>query len=210
MMWQIPLQWQIPPWKPPPELPPLPICWQWNEGDPLPDWLNFVKGDLEEPMYFKICLEQMSPPKITVVKRNIAEIDFTWHGAFRHFGRWLHDPESFAKECENYVKRYCPRMDIEIDSDLKEEKLCFVIPATWRVKDVLKNGKPIPWRRHDDRICFTITHESPTLITLALSTETEQLFETTSTVMITITFSVMVIFMIMQLLTTVIREFKWK
>ncbi|MEM2281434.1 MAG: hypothetical protein QXZ68_05540 [Candidatus Bathyarchaeia archaeon] len=206
----IPLQWNIPPWKPPPGFPPLPICWEWHEGDPLPDWLIFVKGDLDEPMYFKICLENMSPPKLTVVKRNIAEIDLNWHSAFAWFGRWTHDPEGTARQVEEHVRRYCPRMDIDIDSDIKEEKLCFVIPATWRVKNVLKNGSPIPWRRHDDKICFTITHESPTLITLALTTETEQLLETTSTTMMTLVFSVMVIFMVMQLLTTAIREFKWK
>ncbi|MEM2281665.1 MAG: hypothetical protein QXZ68_06740 [Candidatus Bathyarchaeia archaeon] len=206
----IPLYWKPPPWMPPPGFPQLPACWEWHEGDPLPDFLVFVKGELDEAMYFKICLENLNPPKITVVKRNIKEIDLCFHGAFKWFGRWVHDPEAVARQCEDYIRRYHPTFDIDIDSDIPEEHICFVIPATWRVKNVLKNGMPIPWRRHDDKICFTITHESPTLITLALSTETEQLLETTSTVMMTIAFSVMVTLMIMQLLTTVIREFKWK
>jgi hypothetical protein len=61
----------------------LPACFEWKEGQPLPDGLNFVKGPLEKDMYLKICLTQLSPPKITVEKNNIAEIDVDIRGSLK-------------------------------------------------------------------------------------------------------------------------------
>jgi hypothetical protein len=68
----------------PPKFPfPLPACWEWKEGDALPEGLTFVKGTLAEDMYFKICVVQVSPPKITVEKKNIAEIDVDIKGSLK-------------------------------------------------------------------------------------------------------------------------------
>ena len=206
----IPLWWQPPPWQPPEGFPPLPVCWEWHEGDPLPDWLSFVKGNLDEDMYFKVCLESINPPKLTVTKRNIAEIDFAFHGCFRWFGRWTHDPEGCAKQAEDYVRKYHPRMDVEIDSDLKEEKICFVLPSTWVLRTLYAKGVPVPFEKTDNKVCFTLKHESPTLVTLELVTESQQILEQTVSTATTLIFTVMVVLMLMSLLTTVIKEFKWK
>jgi hypothetical protein len=71
-------------------------------------------------------------------------------------------------------------------------------------------GVPVPYNKTDNKVCFTLKHESPTLVTLELVTESQQILEQTTSVALTLTFTVMVVLMLMSLLTTVVKEFKWK
>jgi len=208
MSFEIPLYWKPPDWIPPPGFPSLPVCWEWHEGEELPPFVEFVKGDLDEPMYFKVCLESFNPPKISITKRNIAQIIFRVGRCLGWFFRFTPAPEDYVNKCTEYVRQYHTRFDIEVDSDIKEEQVCFEIPANWKLKAVLKNNVPTPFTRSDNMICFTLTHESPTLVTLQLTTPTEETLETVQNTTLTLSFLVMVMFMLMQLVTTITRTFK--
>jgi hypothetical protein len=182
-------------WRPPTFPFSLPVCWEWHEGDPLPEGLTFVKGTLPEDMYIKVCLVQVAPPKVTVEKKNVAEIDVDVRGSlkwtFKHMAElpeWRgviqKAPEDWAKEkmeeCISYTKSVCDRFDVEVTSDLSEEKICFILPTEWRFKGVLKNNVPIPYTISDtNKVCFTVTHASPTLITIQLISDTTQMTATT-------------------------------
>jgi len=205
----------------PPTFPfPLPACFEWKEGDVLPEGLTFVKGTLAENMYVKLCLTQVSPPKITVEKKNIAEIDVDVKGSlkwtFKHMamlpewsGMIPKAPEDWAKdkmdESVRYVKSTCNRFDVEVTSDLTEEKICFVLPTEWRFKGILKNNAPVPFTVTDtNKVCFTVTHASPTLITIQLTSDVTQMTTTTTNVAV----SALTIFLVAYLLTRVIRALK--
>jgi hypothetical protein len=94
----------------PPSFPiPLPACFYWKEGDPLPEGLTFVNGPIPRAMSLKVCLVQMSPPKITIEKQNIAEIDIdvktSWKWAFKQIatnpevsGRISEPPEEWSQK----------------------------------------------------------------------------------------------------------------
>jgi hypothetical protein len=198
----------------------LPACWEWHEGDLLPQGLTFVKGPLTEDMYIKVCLVQVSPPKITVEKKNVAEIDVDIKGClkwvFKHMaglpewsGKIPKAPEDWAtdkmNECVSYVKSVHNKFDVEITSDLTEEKVCFVLPTEWRFKGILKNNVPIPFNVTDtNKVCFTVTHASPTLITIQLISDITQI--TSSAINVAVA-GVALLFVV-SLMTVLIRTVK--
>jgi hypothetical protein len=205
----------------PPTFPfPLPVCWEWHEGETLPEGITFVKGTLPEDMYLKICVVQLSPPKITVEKKNIAEIDVDVKGSlkwvFKHMaglpewsGKIPKAPEDWAKDkCDEtvrYVKSMCDRFDVEVTSDLTEEKFCFVLPTEWRFRGILKNNAPVPFEITDtNKVCFNVTHASPTLITIQLTSDITQMTTTTAN----IATSALTIFLIVYLLIMIIRTLR--
>jgi hypothetical protein len=88
-----------------------------------------------------------------------------------------------SDEVIRYVKSLHDRFDIEITSDLPEEKICLTLPTEWRFKGILKNNAPIPFTITDtNKICFTVTHASPTLITLELISDATQTTTMTTTI----------------------------
>jgi hypothetical protein len=205
----------------PPSLPiPLPACFYWKEGDPLPEGLTFVNGPIPRAMSLKVCLVQMSPPKITIEKQNIAEIDIdvktSWKWAFKQIatnpevsGTISEPPEEWGQkkmdECVRYVKSVCDRFDVEVTSDLTEEKMCFILPTEWRFRGILKNNAPIPFEiTGTNKVCFTVTHASPTLITIQLTSDMTYMTTTTAN-MVT---SALAIFLILYLLIMIIRAIR--
>jgi len=187
----------------------LPACWEWHEGEPLPEGLTFVKGTLPENMYIKICLNQISPPKISVDKKNIAEIDVDVRGVLKWtFKRMAVPPEEVERKCdewENYVKTSCDKFEVEVNSDLPEERICFVLPTKWRFRGILKNNIPIPFTISDtNKVCFTVTHTSPTLITIQLVSDITQM---TSTIINSVV-SAFAILMVVSLLISTVKSLK--
>jgi len=205
----------------PPTFPfPLPVCYEWKEGDALPEGLTFVKGTLAEDMYLKICVVQVAPPKITIEKKNIAEIDVDIKGSLKWVfkkiaglpewsGKIGKSPEDWAKDkCDEtvrYVKSVCDRFDVEVTSDLTEEKFCFVLPTEWRFRGILKNNAPVPFTITDtNKVCFTVKHTSPTLITIQLTSDITQMTTTTAN----IATSALTIFLVVYLLIMIIRALR--
>jgi hypothetical protein len=162
----------------------------------------------------------MSPPKITIEKQNIAEIDIdvktSWKWAFKQIatnpevsGTISEPPEEWGQkkmdECVRYVKSVCDRFDVEVTSDLTEEKMCFILPTEWRFRGILKNNAPIPFEiTGTNKVCFTVTHASPTLITIQLTSDMTYMTTTTAN-MVT---SALAIFLILYLLIMIIRAIR--
>jgi hypothetical protein len=184
---------------------------EWHEGDPLPEGLTFVKGSLPEDMYIKVCLEQIAPPKISVEKRNIAEIDVDVKGMmkwiFKRMAMLPEDAQRKCDECVRYVKTSYDRFDVEVSSDLSEEKVCFVLPTEWRFKGILKNNVPIPFEISDtNKVCFTVTHASPTLITIQLISDITQMTNISVGSIVGIIALIIIVNLVMMLIKAVKRE----
>lgn len=208
----------------PPHIPfSTPACWEWNEGDEIPEGLEFIKGEPSGPsMHIKICLLQLTPPRISVEKTNIKEIHVDIKSLFKWGLKRIAElpeyrekigkpPEDFAREkCEEFVryaKMACNRIDFDVTSDIKEEKICFTLPTEWRFRGVLKNNAPIPFEIIDtNKVCFTITHESPTLITLQLISDTEQMTSTITS----LTTTTIVLVIVITIIGEIIRIMRLK
>jgi hypothetical protein len=108
-------------------------------------------------------------------------------------------------ESVRYVKSTCDRFDVDVTSDLTEEKICFVLPTEWRFRGILKNNAPVPFTVTDtNKVCFTVTHASPTLITIQLTSDMTYMTTTTAN-MVT---SALAIFLILYLLIMIIRAIR--
>lgn len=201
----------------------LPACWEWTEGDGMPSGLEFIKEKPDgPPMHIKICLEKLAPPKLSIDKTNIGEIHvdiktlFKW--GLKHIAelpeyreRIGKPPEDFAREkCEEiigYVKAMCNRIDFDITSDLKEEKFCFTLPTEWRFRGILKNNIPIPFEITDtNKVCFMVTHESPTTITLQLINDVEQVTRTTISMVVAMIIIMIIITLVRTLIHVITRR----
>ena len=201
----------------------FPYCVELTDVDlaKLADFLpsvNIVKADPTKPASLKICW--VDKHKWSITKSNIAEVDVMVGECIRDCVKYVKEhmppgmpplptewtPERVRDEAVSYIKSTCDRLDIEVTSDVKEEKFCFILPIQWRFKGILKNNIPVPFNITDtNKVCFTITHESPTLITIQLTSDLTQTVQATTSLVGSLVVLFVLIFLIRTILAAVKR-----
>jgi len=188
-------------WRPPFE---FPACWDWSEDQPLPEGVTIVKADEKQSASLKICIESVN--KISITKKNIAEINVDVKVCITGLLRKVtlpppYTPEKACDEAMRHIKTVHDKVDVEVTSDVKTEKFCFVLPTEWRFYGILKENAPVPFEVTDtNKVCFTITHESPTLITIQLVSDRTQTVQATT--------NALTLFVVVMMLMMIVRMFK--
>lgn len=169
------------------------------------------KADDTKPASIKICW--IEKHKFKIEKTNIKEIwviigecikDIAHHCPGLPSG---FTPERIRDEAIRYVKSVCDRIDIEVVSDVPEERFCFILPTEWRFKGILKNNVPVPFEVTDtNKVCFTITHTSPTVITIQLTSDVTQTVQATTSIIAPLITLMIIVFMVKVLLAVVRRK----
>jgi len=203
-------------WTPPIQ---FPICVELSDEDlqklteKMPS-ITIVKADDTKPASLKICWSDKH--KFSITKSNIAEIHIDVGNCIRDVVEKIKEmpeipqlppewtPEKIRDHAIAYVKSMVDRLDIEITSDLKQEKFCFTLPAQWRFVGILKNNTPIDYELSDNKVCVTVTHESPTLLTVQLASDTTQTIQATTSIVM----SVVILLIVVYLIKAIIEAFK--
>jgi len=180
----------------PPNMPSFPITITWNEGEPLPEGITFIKRDpAGHPMKIEVKVE--SAVKFYMTKTNIkrCEIDIE---SLMEFCKFTQDQINSAVQ---WVRTYVNRIDIVV-SDTGVNEYLIALPDAWldRFRDVLVNNEHIDFEITPEGLEFTVTHGSPEeTISIILQSTTTEATATTMNMLVTI----VVLFLIIQLLRQV-------
>ncbi|MEM2355169.1 MAG: hypothetical protein QXO00_02485 [Candidatus Bathyarchaeia archaeon] len=203
-------------WRPPIV---FPICIEITDVtiEKLADWIpsiTIIKADDTKPANIKICW--VDKFKVRIEKTNIKEIDIIVGPCFGHFVRALPripgaptlppewTPDKVEEEAINYIKSTCDRLDIEVISDVPEERFCFILPSKWRFKGILKDNTPISYDMPEpNKVCFTVTHTSPTLITIQLISDVTQTVQATTNLIAPLIVLIIMVYLVRALLSTI-------
>jgi len=190
-------------WRPPFE---FPVCYEWKEDQPLPEGVTILKADPGKTASLKICMTDKH--KFTIEKVNIAEIHVDVRGCLKALLTVVPGilPEKVCEEAIRHVKAVCDRIDIEVISDVKTQRFCFILPTEWRFRGILKNELEIPFDVTDtNKVCFTVAHESSTVITILLTSDMTQTTQMTYN-LITPIIVIFMVMIIMRMLKHALRR----
>lgn len=182
--------------------------------------IYIVKADATKPASITICWKDKN--KLAITKENIAEIQVDIGNGLRDIVKYVKEhwetimppgtpplptewtPEKCRDEAVAYIKSTCDRLDVEVTSDVKEEKFCFILPTQWRFKGILKENAPVPFTVSDtNKVCFTVTHSSPTLITIQLTSDMTQTVQATTNLVGTLVVLFVLVLLIRALVSAV-------